>query len=297
MRILPNFNVNTIEGVIGQDFPDFQIDSIVLINNGWDNVAAEINGKYIFRFPKDSGVNLDLEIKVLDSLKNKISVQIPEVEFRGKSYDYYGYVKIPGSDLTSELYRSMTEEEKDKLAFELASFLKEIHESMTLEEARKIGVSQKIIEWYLDNVNDLKSKFSFDHQISQFVNEVIRKFEKMFRESNDLVLLYNDLHDENIAIDPVNKKLNGVFDFGDVSIGDRNFDFSPMYRFYSADLTQRMVYQYEKITGKKLNLHKIKIYSYIWEISDVGELFDDKENTVYKQGMARIKEWAAEDNE
>ena len=295
MQILPKFNLETIQTVLQTDFPELEIRNIKLLNNGWDNVVADVNGEDIFRFPKNSEVNLDLEIKVLNYIKGKISTQTPEIAFHGRSSDYYGYQKILGVDLTDQLYNSMSEEEKDKLAHDLSNFLRELHQAVTVEDARQLGVNQKMAEWYFENPSELKNKFIDDKKISSFVSKVVDDFERIFKESKDLVFLHNDLHDENIAIDPIAKKLNGVFDFSDISIGDRNFDFTPMCRFCSTDLTKRMVNQYQKMTGIGLDWQKIKTYAYVWEISDVVQYFDRQNNKIFIEGMTRIKKWAEEE--
>jgi len=64
---------------------------------------------------------------MLDLLNGKTTVQIPEITYRGKKYDYVGYPKIEGSTLTNEIYGSLSTEEKDKLANDLATFLFQAH--------------------------------------------------------------------------------------------------------------------------------------------------------------------------
>jgi len=295
MKILPDFNLETIRSVLEKDFPELEIRNIILFENGWDNVVADVNGEHIFRFPKNKEVKIELEIKVLDYLKNKISTQIPEVTYYGKSYDYYGYPKIQGVGLSDEIYNSMSEREKNALAYDLSTFLYELHSVISIDVAREFGTNEKMIGWYFDNANELKDKFIFDPEVSVFVSRVVDDFERLFKESTDLVFLHNDLHDNNMAINYESKKLIGVFDFSDISIGDRNFDFTPMCRFCTTDLTRRIIDKYETVSGVKLDWQKIKTYAYIWEISDVAEYIGWKDGEIYKKGMARIKKWLKED--
>lgn len=122
IKILPKFDAKTIRAVIEKDFPNLKIEQIKLIENGWDNVVAEINGKYIFRFPKDKGANISLEMEILNFLNGKITLQIPIVEFIGKNYVYFGYRKIQGEKLSKQLIDSLEREEREKLTNDLARY-------------------------------------------------------------------------------------------------------------------------------------------------------------------------------
>lgn len=97
MKILPEFDLNMIRTLITADFPDLQIEKIILIENGWDNMVVEINGDLIFRFPKDEEADFEVEVKVLGALKGKISVRIPEVGFLGNPLLIWGMGKYWGA--------------------------------------------------------------------------------------------------------------------------------------------------------------------------------------------------------
>jgi len=301
MRPIPSFDLDTIQSVILADFPDIKVGKITLIDNGWDNVVVEINDNIIFRFPKDNNftfyknekTSFDTEVEILGILKDKISLQIPRIEFLGKSFTYMGYHKIPGGDLTTEVFDSLNSEQKEKLTFDLANFLREIHGSISPDEARKIGVADEDLPSYSRSIKSILSSKISDKSVLTFVDTTVKEYENLIQEKVESVFLYNDLHTENMAFDATAKKLNGVFDFGDIMIGDVNMDFYPLYKF-DPSFMRAVVEKYQELTSRKLNLRRMVIYGRINELSDLAEFIDQPESKVYKNAMMRIEKWNLE---
>jgi aminoglycoside phosphotransferase (APT) family kinase protein len=291
MKILPWFDTKTIQNVIISDFPDFKIEKIILINNSWDNLVAEINDRYIFRFPKDDGIgkNFKREIKILDLLKNKITLAIPEVKFFGKVFVYMGYEKIPGGDLTPEIFTTLNLAEKQKLIFDLANFLKEIHEVFSFEKARELGVEDEALPTYSTMAKKFLPKIK-NSMVLDFIQKTCDEYDVMTKEQPELVFLFNDLHTENMAFDYDNKKLNGIFDFSDLAIGDVNLDFHPFCKF-DPYFMKAVAEKYQELTGRRLSLRRMVIYSRINELCDLAEFIDRPESRVYKNAMERIDKW------
>ena len=70
-----------------------------------------------------------------------------------------------------------------------------------------------------------------DRDVVAFRHETIAAYQKLDHTYDRLVVLYNDLHNDNMAFDQKKKRLNGIFDFGDVAVGDIHLDFHPLYKF------------------------------------------------------------------
>lgn len=290
MKILPTFDINTIKNTIQNDFPSILIKNIKLITNGWDNMVAEINDEYIFRFPKDTDCTFNHEIKILDYLQDKTSILIPKIEFIGKSYTYMGYKKIPGNDLTKEIYDLLSLDEKKKLIFDLANFLKEFHSSISVEQVKKIGLELEDYKSYLDLINKrLNNRFD-DVQISSFIERTCKEFLTMASEKQNIVVLYNDLHTENIAFDNINKRVVGIFDFGDVMIGDIHFEFHQLYKF-DPNLMRAVALKYQELTGVNLELRRMVISARINELCNLAEFIDKPDSRVYKNAITNIEKW------
>ena len=59
-----------------------------------------------------------------------------------------GYRKILGGDLTKEIFDSLSVEEKERLIFDLANFLHEMHGAISVEEAKGMGVKDEDLDSY-----------------------------------------------------------------------------------------------------------------------------------------------------
>lgn len=293
MRIIPNFELNTIQGVITTDFPDLEIKKIILVDNGWDNLVVEINDNIIFRFPKDNGVNFNTEVQVLNLLQGRITLEIPHIEFFGKSFTYMGYPKIQGGNLTSEILNSLNSNQKNKLTDDLANFLREVHSAISLNDARKIGVEDENLPSYSQSIKSVLSNKITDKFILDFMETTVNEYEGMIKEKVELVFLYNDLHTENMAFDATSNRLNGIFDFGDIMIGDVNMDFYPLYKF-DPYFMKAVAEKYQELTGCKLNLRRMVIYGRINELSDLAEFIERQDSTVYRNAIERIMKWSSE---
>ena len=98
------------------------VHDISILGQGLDSIAYRVNNEYIFKMSKhdEARENLKKEIKVLNYLKGKISLQIPAIEFYSEKYSVCGYKEIKAEKLTKEMYDSMSIQEQDDLAHSIA---------------------------------------------------------------------------------------------------------------------------------------------------------------------------------
>jgi len=289
--LLKNLSLARIRQVIQNDFPEIKIKSARLITNGWDNIVVEINGEYIFRFPKKKDeCRTDVEIKLLTYLKEKISLPIPHIEFFGKKYTYFGYKKIQGIPLTKRIIDSLKKEEREKLIFDIANFLFEFHNFFSLRKARQLGLkNEDHFSYYTIISNKLFKKLGSD-KITEFIKQALEDYKSIKIKSGEIVSLYNDLHEDNMAFDLKKKQLNGIFDFGDVMTGDLNREFCYLFRL-DPILMQEIISKYQKISGRKIDAERVKIYAKINEMSDLSFYVDKPNSKIYRKALKNIREW------
>ncbi|HEY0872301.1 MAG TPA: phosphotransferase [Vicinamibacterales bacterium] len=89
--------------LIDAQFLELAPARVHLLGEGCDSVAFEVNGTWVFRFPKNADVarQLDFESRMLPMLAAHLSTPIPEFRYRGAPSDIYpyafaGYPKLPG---------------------------------------------------------------------------------------------------------------------------------------------------------------------------------------------------------
>jgi Phosphotransferase enzyme family len=101
------------------------------------------------------------------------------------------------------------------------------------------------------------------------------------------------LHTENIAFDPIEKQLDGIFDFGDACIVDIHFEFAPIYKF-STELLENIVHKYETLAKVKLSLRKIVLRDRMNELGDLVEYIDRPDSEIYQKAIRRMRQWIKE---
>jgi hypothetical protein len=295
MKYLPeNFKVKDVKNILQKEWTELKIDTVTLLDNGWDNAAFDVNGEYIFRFPKDSGTHFDMELKLLNTLRGKITMPIPSVEFLGKEIKYMGYKKLQGGDLTMEIYNSMTSEQRDKLATDYAKFAFEIHNALPVDQARTMGVHEVDPMIYIPIISSSLTPEKIPNgEILAFAKNTVKEYVATINDNVIPSFIYGDLHTENIAFDPVTKQLNGIFDFGDACIGDIHFEFAPIYKF-STELLESTVRKYEVLANIKLSLRKIVLSGRMNELGDLAQFIDKPESEIYTKAMTRMSKWIDE---
>lgn len=277
-------SVNKFKKIINLDYPDFKIESIKPLKSGWCNFAFEINKDYIFRFPKTDDVNLELEDKILKILNNKTTLEIPVYRFFGKNQPYVGYKKIVGKPLTEDNLKLFTSVEKKTLANDLANFLYEFHSFLPVSKAKILKLKSDNHKWRPEVIQKYVIGKLSDNGISNFIEEHLNKYLEFIKDNSELVIAYNDLHQNNVAFDEKNRKLKGIFDFGDVAVEHISMEF---YRLFSFDqkLTIDVIKYYEKISGRKIDIHRVFTSAVVSVAAMLGVYGGKKNSKKYKDTL------------
>jgi aminoglycoside 2''-phosphotransferase len=245
------------KAVINEKFPDWTVDNLEYMGEGWESVAYRVNGEYIFRFPKREYVGkcLKLEINLLPELAPMLEVAVPNFEFVSTTpsthfpYPFVGYKLLEG--------RSDEEWEDELFAAEwwqkpVLDFIHTMH-SFPLERARELGAENMnpVAKATGANVPEPKSwrqgltqfyelilQKAFPELTAQTKLRAYRRFEDFLKDDRNFeyepVLLHADLSEDHILLDEKNKRVVGIIDFGDVAIGDPAYDvfrvMSPRYK-------------------------------------------------------------------
>ncbi|MCH5349392.1 MAG: aminoglycoside phosphotransferase family protein [Oscillospiraceae bacterium] len=213
-----------IKEIIENEF-SLIVNDIFVLGQGLDSIAYLVNHEYIFKRSKHDAARIRLkkEKQVLNYLKGKVTLQIPDIEYYSEEYGVCGYKEIKGDKLTPVIYKNMSDDEKDKLAQDIALFIKEMHsvplpdiDELELyviddykrdHDALKETIYDKIPDKSKKYIDDLYKRILNDKRISQYIR----------------ALCHNDLSCNHIIIQ--NNKAVGIIDFGDAAITDRDKDF------------------------------------------------------------------------
>lgn len=213
-----------IKEIIESEF-GLTVHDIFVLGQGLDSIAYLVNYEYIFKQSKhdEAKNNLNKEIQVLNYLKGKVTLQIPNIEYYSEEYGVCGYKEIIGDKLTPIIYKSMSDDEKDKLAQDIALFLREIH-SIPLPDID--GLEWNVIDDYKSDYDTLREIIynQIPDSSKEWIDDLYKRIFNDERISQYVkALCHNDLSCNHIIIQ--DNKAVGIIDFGDAAVTDRDKDF------------------------------------------------------------------------
>ncbi len=280
-----------INKIIENEF-GLKIENISVLGEGLDSVAYLVNSEYIFKISKheEARRNLKKEIQVLNYLKGKLSLQIPVIEFYSEEYSICGYREMKGSILTPEMYNKMTDEEKEKLAQDIAKFLKELH-SLSLPDIEDLEIN--VLEDYKSDYELLK-KMVYDELPDKSKKYIDNLFSRILNDQRimkyDKVLCHNDLSCNHIIMQ--NNKAIGIIDFGDVAITDRDKDFIYLLENSDEELGREFglkVLDYYNHPNKDIPILKAEINDEYYPIELILGGKNKKLDQMITQGLEKLK--------
>lgn len=246
-RILTQHDEATVRQVIIDELSNLTINSFQLISTGWDNLVADVNNEWIFRFAREKSfvTTLEREYLLLHKLRPNISLPIPYYELFGVNTAFVGYRKIPGDSLLDEtVYLSLPKNVRQEIAETLASFLTQLHKSISAEEALALGY--KKYEVPLALIENFVLGTTQSDEAERLINEALAYNKQHRHDENNLVLLHNDLHGGNFTFDMNTQKVIGVFDFSDAVIGNYFIEFAQIFNIHH-DLALRTMKSYMRL--------------------------------------------------
>ncbi|MEZ4732470.1 MAG: phosphotransferase [Caldilineaceae bacterium] len=226
---------------IGEVYPDLAIRSTRLHNfaEGQFNAILFVNETaetetLVFRFPRVEAALKDLpdEIYLLTGLQGYTTLPVPnptfvspELRVMGKAF--MGYSMLPGTPLWEESVHAMTDEVKlDHLAWQLALFLKELHNLDTEAIGLHIPVDDPQQSW-LDMYQAFQTHL-FPHMRRDTCAWVTQNFDIFFNDATNFsyqpVLCHTDFGGSNILFDKATCTVTGVIDWAGATLSDPAID-------------------------------------------------------------------------
>lgn len=214
---------------IREEFPEIKWKNCRYLTHGWDHIIVILDGKIVFRTPKDSRYKNELknEIQLLHCLKKKVKVGIPEYNYVSRDRSLAGYNMLMGRELTVSRFRRLNASEKEIAAKRLAEFITALHatpKSVIKKFHVKSDNQQKL---HKELVRDTK-KLLFPRlpkEDVQLIEQYFGELRTALGHNFSNALVHNDLTGEHILWDAKNKQIN-IIDFSDRAFGDPASDFT-----------------------------------------------------------------------
>jgi aminoglycoside 2''-phosphotransferase len=275
---------------IKDDFPQLKWKEHRVLTHGWDHVVIVLDGKIVFRFPKDRGYKdrVQNEIELLEYLKKRLNVGIPEYTYVSRDRSFAGYAMLSGRELTYSRFRRLSSSEKDAVARQLAGFISALHatpKSIITRYGVRTENQVKLYEALICSTRELL--------FPRFRNEDIQRTQEYLDESKGAlshdysnVLVHNDLASEHILWEHTGKQIN-IIDFSDCAFGDPAIDFGGLLE-YGPEFTERVFKLYSGDKDDQM-LKRAQLYFKgvpLWIMKDSMDGFP----CTFEQGYAMFKQ-------
>jgi aminoglycoside 2''-phosphotransferase len=284
-----------IEQIIKENYPDFHVETCVLAGEGDDSIAYTVNGNYIFRFSKNqiASKNLEKEIKILPSLKERLSIPIPEFEFIGtnSARKFVGYKKLIGERL-DENFKSLSQSDRQKIAVQLASFIQTLR-NFPLEPARLAGIEE--INYKNEITKDLKKWDEMfgtsEPKLKQFLHHVVEEYlDNPDKYKYQPVLLHADLSGDHIFYDKSTMDIAGIIDFGDLRIGDPDNELNYFYEEFGEEFAKMILAELGDTNPKIID--KLKLFDIVGLLDEMVDGQENGDEEKVRVNYERLKQYA-----
>ena len=282
-----------IAAEVARRLPGFAGRDFVALDPGFDSSACCAEGPdgrtWCFRFPRTAiaETRLRREAAVLAALRPHVAMAVPDLTLHDGRPPFTAHPFIPGIALTPEVWSGLPDAARDGLARDLARFAADLH-AIPLDLMRAAGAGRPPAWLPVGAVRDLALP-CLPPALRIRAEAVLSAFAALSPDPLGEVFSHFDGHGWNMAFDPDQERLNGVFDFGDSGIGPVHQDF--IYSaFISPELTERMVLHYAAITGRTPDLNRIRILTGAYRLQELAE---GKDDPVHGPDQIRnVEEWA-----
>jgi len=219
---------------IKSEVPDLTPRSVILLGEGWTAKAYRVNDDLVFKFPKRSAEweELDREITFLAYARPFLPVPVAEHLYQirtsgGAPHGYAVYRNLPGDNLAVD---DLSDSARAEVAKTLARFLHALHdmtESREIEPILRQEHERAVSEQYFRDAQEKVAPRLTDVErrcLSNLFNRYLEdpgNFPVMSR------IIHADLSAQHILY--ADGSVTGILDWGDVCLGDPDYDFSYLY--------------------------------------------------------------------
>lgn len=247
-------------------FPDLAGIPLQPLGAGFD-CRSWLAGTFVVKEPLHPAAAeaLAREARVLQVLHGKIHLAIPRPQHAPGPPALSRHDLLPGQHLTPDLYDTLSAPARDHLAQDLARFHAECH-AVPAADLRAAG-AQAVQPWPETVSTAIQLLPPALRGVAQ---RLLAEWTLLSPDPWGEVWGHFDAHGWNMAFDPVAKRLQGIYDFGDSGFGPlhRDLIYSALISF---DLTLRLGRAYEARTGKRIDPMRLRCLSgahRLWELAE-----------------------------
>jgi aminoglycoside 2''-phosphotransferase len=291
-------HIDVYRQAIETTFPQVQIVTMTPIQEGWGSFVLEINGAWIFRFPRRPEIvpGLRREIALLPDLARALSIAVPQYDYvwHGDEgcegvcrWPFVGYRKIPGVPLRTDIATPA-------LIAHLAATLGELH-AFSVSRAAELGIPggsagewreeyRESYVWVRQLVWPLLSPSEQAWGAALWTKFLTDDANFRFRPA----LVHRDLWGAHILCDPATGRVNGIIDWEDASIGDPAIDFAGLLMDHGMDFTRQVLARYPGPADETL-WSRAEFYGWIGPVYEVRFGLETGQREHLERGLEELR--------
>ena len=155
---------------------------------------------------------------------------------------------------------SLNSERRERFGVSLGAFMARLHgEPIDQFDFLPRDYGEELLRQLRQNAAEI-GKRDPEGRVGGLIVETLEAWDEVRNGNDNLVLLHQDLHGQNLICNPETGDLVGVLDFTLSWIGDPLWDFPEVYRC-GADILEHTVAIYTEMSGRKINTEAVKIIS------------------------------------
>ncbi len=223
-----------VRDVVAEHLPGYRVDSVVLLGEGEDNIAFQVNDELIVRFSKEPdpasrAARVNDEARLLAAVAGLSPLPVPEPSFTIAGLGCLAYFKLPGLPLI-DVALPQRSTQGNSIVVTLGEFLSALHAVPIGRMAGLVETDDQPTALWLEEAAQTYTT------VAETVPMVHRPAVEAFLDTSppadrhDLVFSHNDLGIEHVLIDPVAWTVTGIIDWSDAAIVDPAYDFGLLYR-------------------------------------------------------------------
>ncbi len=282
--------------VIRSHEPNLEVRRVVPIHEGWDSIVFEVNGEYMFRFPRREDVvaQYGMELQLLPLLTERLKTPVPEPAFVGRGdngrLQFFGYSKIEGRPL---LDVATSAEQAAALAAACASFLGELH-AVPVADLSETGIPTMDAGSCRADLQAFRERIrrdAFSHLSSGVRANVDETWDTFLsRDDNfafDTTLIHGDLSPEAHIL-CIGDRISGVIDWGDACVGDPALDFTGLFHACGRSFTERVLASYTGAAGPGF-LRRVSFYRWLIPFHEIEFALATDSKEHLERGLSALK--------
>ena len=250
------------------DYLGHDVESSRVIEDGWDSIVFDVDGKTIVRVPRRAEVVewIRKEAKLLPKLAAKLPVAVPEFEVIHESGVFFvSYRKLPGDRLDTVLQEGA---DATRIASDLGRFLAALH-ALPVAQVSGVGFGEAKQDSWLAAERAVAEQC--ERQVFPLLDSSERlRARRMFSDFLDRdasgvepALVHADLGPAHILCDM--SGVTGIIDWSDARIGDPAIDFGWLLHSTDPAFTTGLLEAYraagglaeDDLTRRSLYYHRV----------------------------------------